>query len=77
MKQAASIFLSFDRFTRQIINVDGMTVIRAWMPRVASDIEMLGIPDYEPDPAKLEQWGETWAEIWNHKLELHLGICNQ
>jgi hypothetical protein len=63
--EAAAILVSFDRFTRRVIGVDGMSVLRAWMPPVANEMERLQVLEHEPNPECMELWGKVWARWWN------------
>lgn len=68
--EASGMLASFDQFTREVVDVDGMTVLRAWMWPVADEIEALGVAEHDPDPTMKREWGEVWRSVWNRKLRL-------
>ena len=67
-REAAALLVSFDRFTRQMFELDGVTVLRAWMSPVADDVDRLGIMEHEPDGETLAEWGAVWGSFWNRKM---------
>jgi hypothetical protein len=69
-EEAASVLASFDRFTRQALDLDGLLVIRAWMPHVADDVERLKISEHQPDEEMTGQWADVWARGWNRRMRI-------
>jgi hypothetical protein len=67
-RRAAPILAGFDRVTRRVVDLDGMTVLRAWMPPVAERVEALGIAAHEPDKELTAQWEERLLEGWNREM---------
>jgi hypothetical protein len=70
-RQAAALLASFDAFTRTALNLDGLTVLRAWMFTVADDVERLGIMRHVPDAETLAVWKPFWPRMWNRKMAHH------
>ena len=67
-REAAAVLTSFDRFTRQVLDLDGLTVLRAWMSPVADAVAQLGIMQHEPDTERMAEWGQFWGRFWNRKM---------
>lgn len=67
-RDAAAILASFDRLTRKVLDMDGLTVLRAWAPPIAEAIEEHDIPGCTPDSEAVELWAPVWAQSWNRRM---------
>jgi hypothetical protein len=63
--EAAAVLVSFDRFTRQVLGLNAVSVLRAWMPPVANDVDGFNILSHDPNPEYVELWSKVWARWWN------------
>jgi hypothetical protein len=66
--EASAILVSFDRFTQQVLGLDGQMVLRAWMSPVADEVDELEIMQVEPFEEVVQLWGQVWARWWNKKM---------
>ena len=68
ISEAAAILASFDRLTRRVLDLDAVTVLRAWAPPTAEAIEQHRIMDCTPDLEAVNLWAAIWAQSWNRRM---------
>lgn len=68
LKGAAALLASFDRLTRKVLNIDGLTVLRAWVPPLAEELVRLKINERAPKAEMVNLWAPVWAQAWNRRM---------
>lgn len=66
--RACNMLLGMDRFTRRVLGLEAMTMLRAWQPPIAKWVVELDVDTAEPEEAWVKQHDEDAQAVWNKLL---------